>query len=286
MSDELNCRSLLGVMEGRLLPKYRGRYQAHPVGYWQDEFSRAAEFGLDCIEFILDFSDAELNPLLRTDGSEELLALIEKSGVKVRTVCADYFMEVPLHHADESIAGQSQVVLGRLLKHGKKLGLSDIVIPCVDQSSMSERATMDRFVARLSPMLCEAEYAGINLSLETDLAPQPFAELLARFDSRRVTVNYDTGNSAALGFDPAEELACYGERISDIHIKDRQRGGGSVMLGSGDAQFERFFEALRPLDYVGPFIMQAYRDDEGLTVFRQQLDWVRPHLAHWLGRNN
>jgi len=286
MSDESIYRNPLGVMEGRLLPKYRGRYQAHPMGYWQDEFSRAAELGLDCIEFILDFNDAERNPLLQIGGAEEILALSEKTGVKVRTVCADYFMEAPLHHADEAVVTQSQAVLRRLLEHGKKLGLSDIVIPCVDQSSMGERAAMDRFVALLTPLLEEAEGAGINLSLETDLAPQPFAELLARFDSLRVTVNYDTGNSAALGFDPAEELACYGERISDIHIKDRQRGGGSVMLGSGDTQFERFFEALRPLNFTGSFIMQAYRDDEGLAVFRQQLDWVRPHLAHWLGGNN
>ncbi|MEL0046761.1 MAG: sugar phosphate isomerase/epimerase, partial [Deltaproteobacteria bacterium] len=53
----------LGVMQGRLLPKYQGRYQAHPIGYWQDEFPLAAEVGLDCIEFILDYSQAEENPL-------------------------------------------------------------------------------------------------------------------------------------------------------------------------------------------------------------------------------
>jgi sugar phosphate isomerase/epimerase len=265
----------IGVMQGRLLPKYQGRYQAHPVGYWQDEFSKAAELGLDCIEFILDFNDAEDNPLLRPDGPDEILAVSGKSGVKVYTVCADYFMEAPLHHSDEAIAAHSQGVLRRLLAHGKKLGLTDIVIPCVDQSSMRDAAAQDRFVARLQPLVEQADEAGINLSLETDLAPQPFAELLARFDSPRVTVNYDTGNSAALGFDPTEELACYGGRISDIHIKDRVLGGGSVVLGSGNTQFERFFDALSPFDYRGPFIMQAYRDDEGVAVFRQQLEWVR-----------
>ncbi len=113
----------------------------------------------------------------------------------------------------------------------------------MDQSSLGDTAAQDRLVGRLLPLVAEAEWAGINLSLEADLAAQPFAELLARFDSRRVTVNYDIGNSAALGFDPAEELACYGERISDIHIKDRVLGGGSVPLGAGHTQFERFFKA-------------------------------------------
>jgi L-ribulose-5-phosphate 3-epimerase len=267
----------LGVMEGRLLPKYRGRYQAHPVAYWQDEFPKAAELGLNCIEFILDYDDAEANPLLRPDGPAEILTLAERTGVKVYTVCADYFMEAPLHLEDDSAATHSQDVLRRLLRQGRKLGLTDIVIPCVDQSSMRDTSARDRFVLRIQAVLEDAEQAGINLSLETDLAPQPFADLLSRFDSRRVTVNYDIGNSAALGFDPAEELSCYGERISDIHIKDRLLGGGSVLLGTGDAQFERFFAALGALKYKGPFIMQAYRDDEGVQVFRQQLDWVRRH---------
>ena len=47
------AENYFGVMQGRLLPKYKGRYQAHPVNYWQDEFRIANEIGLDCIEFIL-----------------------------------------------------------------------------------------------------------------------------------------------------------------------------------------------------------------------------------------
>lgn len=269
-------------MQGRLLPKYHGRYQAHPVGYWREEFLQAATLGLDCIEFILDFDDAEANPLLRLDGPDEILRIAAETGVNVRTVCADLFMEMPLHHLDAEFVSHGQAVLRRLLHNGTKLGLTDIVIPCVDKSTMRDQAARDRFVHGLEPLIEKAEEAGINLSLETDLAPQPFAELLERFGSRRVTVNYDTGNSAALGFDPAEELACYGERISDTHIKDRVLGGGSVLLGKGDVQFERFFKALRPLHYKGPFILQAYRDDEGLAVFRQQLNWVLPQLSPWL----
>lgn len=273
--------NLIGIMQGRLLPKYQGRYQAHPVGYWQEEFAKTAEMGLDCIEFILDFNDAERNPLLRGDGPDEILLLSEKTGVKVSTVCADYLMEAPLHHSDEHIAAQSQRVLQRLLSNGKKLGLTDIVIPCVDQSRLIDNAAIERFIARLRPLIEATGMAGINFSLETDLAPQPFAELLERFNSPRVTVNYDTGNSAALGYDPVEELACYGTKITDIHIKDRNLGGGSVRLGTGNAQFGRFFEALRPLNYPGPFIMQAYRDDEGLAIFKQQLAWVREQLAEY-----
>jgi L-ribulose-5-phosphate 3-epimerase len=268
----------LGVMQGRLLPKYQDRYQAHPVGYWQDEFELASQFELDCIEFILDFNDADQNPLLTDHGIDEILSVSTTTGVGVSSVCADYFMEAPLHHTNEDIARQSQEVLLCLLAFGQKLKLSDIVIPCVDQSSLAGDAAKERLVKRLMPIVEKAEKVSINLSLETDLPPQPFAELLTRFDSERVTVNYDTGNSASLGFDPLEELACYGSRISDIHIKDRIRDGGSVILDTGDTQFERFFDALGPFQFSGPFILQAFRDDEGVDIFDRQLKWLRSHF--------
>ena len=36
-----------------------------------------------------------------------------------------------------------------------------------------------------------------------------------------IKVNYDSGNSASLGYSVTEEFAAYGNRIGSIHIKDR-----------------------------------------------------------------
>ena len=52
------------------------------------------------------------------------------------------------------------------------------------------------------------------------------------------------------------------------------------MLGSGDADFESFFKKLKEINYEGPFIMQAYRDDEGVKIFKQQLNWVTPYIKN------
>jgi L-ribulose-5-phosphate 3-epimerase UlaE len=272
-------RNSIGVMQGRLLPKYQGRYQAHPVGYWQKEFEIAQHTGLDCIEFILDFNDAKDNPVLSKDGIEEIKAMIGKTGVKVQTICADYFMEAPLHSEEQLVADQSQRIMIKLLNSAVELGVTDIVIPCVDQSSLNGQHMADLFVERLTPIVKIAEELGVNLSLETDLAPQPFAELLERFKSDRVTVNYDIGNSAALGYNPVQELNAYGAMITDIHIKDRVLGGGPVILGEGAADFGALFKKLKELNYQGPFIMQAYRDEEGVNIFKKQLDWITPYLS-------
>lgn len=271
----------IGVMQGRLLPKYKGRYQAHPIRYWQDEFALAKDFGLNLIEFILDYNDLNKNPLMSKAGRDEIKQLVIQTGVAVKTICADYLMEAPLHSPDTSVVSASLEILKQLTKFSSEMGVTDIVIPCVDQSSLADQQALNRFVTGMRSLIPLAERLSVNLSLETDLSPVAFAELLEQLDSPRITVNYDIGNSAALGYDVTEELSIYGNRISDIHIKDRVTNGGSVLLGTGNADFEAFFKALAKTSFTGPFIMQAYRDDKGLDVFRTQLEWIKPKLDTW-----
>jgi L-ribulose-5-phosphate 3-epimerase UlaE len=263
----------IGLMQGRLLPKYKTRYQAHPIGYWQGEFSIAKKLGFSCIEFIYDYNDHEQNPLYSAEGITAIQKVVKDTGVGVRSVCADYFMEAPLHHIDSEIANASTVILEQLIHNCSKIGINDIVLPCVDQSALKNSDDKKRFVDQLLPLQEILEQSSINISLETDLSPEEFAELLYCFSSPRVTVNYDTGNSASLGYNLKDEFACYGNRISDIHIKDRILGGGSVLLGTGNTNFDTFFEAFASMNYHGPIIMQAYRDDEGVSITKQQLDW-------------
>jgi L-ribulose-5-phosphate 3-epimerase len=265
--------SKLGVMQGRLLPKYNGLYQAHPKGYWQKEFFIAKDFSLDCIEFILDFKDFAENPLMHNDGLKEISSISNKTGIEVHSICADYFMEEPLHGSIEKNVEKSISVLTNLISNASLLGIKDIVIPCVDHSTLQVKGGKERFIDVISQVTNFVEKKKINLSLETDLPPDEFTKLLEKINSNFVTVNYDIGNSASLGYNPLEELDAYGEKISDIHIKDRLLGSKSVFLGNGDANFAAFFSALEKLNYQGIFIMQAYRDNEGLKVFKNQLDW-------------
>ena len=269
----------IGVMQGRLLPKYQGRYQAHPIGYWEDEFEIAASLGIDLIEFILDYNDYEENPLMSASGCKKIKDIVNQSGVKVKTVCADYFMDAPLHSTDLNVATLSAAVLRGLIANSQTIGVTDIVLPLVDQSSVEDLESQHRFVNAIEPFLSSLELYDINLNLETDLDPTAFKNLLGQINSDRVTVNYDTGNSAGLGYDPEQEFAAYGDRITDIHIKDRVKDGFSVCLGEGAADFTKIFKCVQNYGYSGPFILQAFRDDEGLQIFKTQLTWLRSLIA-------
>lgn len=272
----------LGIMQGRLLPKFSGRYQAHPLGYWEDEFSIASDLGLKCIEFIFDFNDYQQNPLFSNEGIREIEKISSKTGVVVHSVCADFFMECPLHSTTAENRIFAKNTLLELLSYCNNLNITDIVIPCVDHSSLVSTENFDIFKTQMMDLIPVAENFDINLSLETDLPPSSFANLLEDLDSKNVTVNYDIGNSASLGYDFKVELESYGKRISDLHVKDRKYGSSSVYLGQGDAQIPEFFKEFQKYDFKGPIIMQLLRDEEGVTVFKQQfekfLKLVKPYL--------
>ena len=146
------------------------------------------------------------NPLMSENGIKEILKTIEQSGVKVNSICADFFMEAPLHSNDDNVRSKSIEVLNKLIKCASIIGASDIVIPCVDQSSLKTDRDKKRFELSLSKLLKEANKHKINLALETDLGPEEFKVLIERFDNNYITVNYDTGNSASLGYDIDEEI--------------------------------------------------------------------------------
>lgn len=274
-----------GIMQGRLLPKYKNRYQAHPLGYWDKEFDIAKQVGLSYIEFILDFEDYKLNPLFTNPGIVEVERVIQKTGIGVKSICADIFMDAPLHSENNIIAFRSVEILLTLITNASKLGVTDIVIPCVDHSSLKDLNDQSRLIANLLKPIELASKLNINLALETDLPPLPFLNLLDKFDSDIIKVNYDVGNSASLGFDIVEEFKLYGNRISDIHIKDRELNGGSVELGTGNGDFNLFLKLFEKLNFKGPIIMQVYRDDEGIEIFNKQFAWLKKQIENEYNSN-
>src|ERR1035437_473334 len=272
----------IAIMQGRLLPPTDGRFQCFPREGWPDEFALAAAAGLDAIEWIYDLHGADVNPIAADDGVTSMKALSTQSGVLVRSLCADYFMDLPLLRAEPHEIERRTETLGWLLRRCAILGVGRVVVPFVDASRIDSDAELDHVVGVLERLLPAAEETGVELHLETSLSPSRFAQLLARLPHPMLKVNYDSGNSASLGYDPTDEFAAYGGRVGSVHIKDRVRGGGTVPLGSGDTNFEGFFAGIVACGYSGPWILQAARGSNG-----EEVKWARQNrafLQHWLDR--
>ena len=254
----------IGIMQGRLVPPRAGRFQCFPRDEWQREFPLASRAGLSCLEWIWDLD--ETNPLSDDGGMFRVAALAAGHDVAVLSVCADYFMERPLVKGSPAERHGRRDQLAWLIRRCQRWRMERIVLPFVDASRLDSEEDLQRLSEILGSLLPLCDESGVEIHLETDLAPDPFAALLDQLPGPLIKVNYDSGNSASLGYRPREEFAAYGARVGSVHIKDRRLGGGTVPLGKGDADFPELFDCLQKVHYRGDFILQAARGEPGDEV--------------------
>jgi len=199
-----------------------------------------------------------INPIETESGISEIEALAKHHRVAVRSVCADYFMEMSLFRGRAGEQRQKQQELDWLLRRCQILGVQRVVLPFVDESRIETQADAENVTACLR--VAASVSPGVEIHLETSLPPDDFARLLARLPQDQIRVTYDSGNSASLGYSVADEFRAYGPRIGSVHIKDRVLGGGTVPLGTGHVDFDALFSCLEHIGYAGDFVLQAARD--------------------------
>jgi hexulose-6-phosphate isomerase len=149
-------------------------------------------------------------------------------------------------------------------------------VPLVDNGGLENELQEDALVAFMLAQADLSRELGLRIIFESDFAPAELARFIGRLPADVFGVNYDIGNSAALGYKPEEEFAAYGHRILNVHVKDRVFGGTTVPLGTGNADFPTVFRLIREADYSGYLIMQTARakDDDHAGALRQYIGQI------------
>jgi L-ribulose-5-phosphate 3-epimerase len=268
-------------MQGRLCPPEDGRFQSFPKQGWRQEFARARQAGFSYIEWIHDAYGATENPIFSEAGLAEFDALKDEFGIETPALCGDWFMDFPLVRCSDTEREERTRHLHDLIPIASRIGAKKIVLPFVDNSRLTNDAEKAVVLEILRGALNVAEAQGVELHLEADFGPAEFAEFLAKIEHPMLKVNWDSGNSSGLGFVASEEFAAYGERIGSIHIKDRFRkpeGGVETRpLGTGSADFEDVFHAIRSIGYSGGLTLQVARGTDGdeVSFLRDQLEFLK-----------
>jgi hexulose-6-phosphate isomerase len=276
----MNAISKIGFMQGRLSPLVGGRIQAFPWGAWTDEFPQAAACGIGLMEWTLDQEDLYENPLLTSNGQAQIRDLCARHAVGIPSLTGDCFMQAPFWKADASTAAELQKDFIAIVDACSQVGIEMVVVPLVDNGRLDTRAQEDTLVDFLLSRVEYFQARGVRIIFECDFAPTELARFISRLPKETFGVNYDIGNSAALGFNPKDEFEAYGHRIVNVHVKDRVLGGTTVPLGTGNAQFEVVFAELARVGYAGKFILQTARatdDSHAQTLCRYRdmtLDWI------------
>jgi L-ribulose-5-phosphate 3-epimerase len=281
----MNNTPQIGFMQGRLSPLINGRIQAFPWEFWKNEFPFAQQINIKLMEWTLDQERLFENPLLTEVGQAEIRFLSQQHGIGIPSLTGDCFMQSPLW----KVQGSERIGLERdfveIAKGCAAVGITMMVLPLVDNGRLENMAQEDDLVAFLESQSGFLVAHGLKVLFESDYAPQELARFIARLDSSLFGINYDIGNSAALGFNPQEEFANYGARILNVHIKDRVLGGTTVPLGKGSANFDTVFASLAKVNYQGNFILQTARAFDGnhssiLSNYRDMtVNWLKHYAA-------
>lgn len=249
----------IGFMQGRLCNQIDGKIQAFPWHDWELEFSVAESINLNIMEWTLDQDRLYQNPLMNADGQKKIRLLSHKHGISIPSLTGDCFMQAPFWKSQ----GHEQAILKEEFKAiciaCAEVGIKMVVIPLVDNGRLENTNQENILIEFLIEIYSLLSRNNIHIIFESDSSPVDLARMISKLPSDRFGINYDMGNSAALGFDPTEEFDAYGLRVMNIHVKDRLLGGTTVPLTKGNTDFEKVFTNLAKYHYKGNYILQTAR---------------------------
>ncbi len=256
--------SKLGFMQGRLSEIVDGKIQSFPWLEWEDEFKKAREISLNLMEWTLDHERLSENPLMTKPGRERITQLSHKNNIRIESITGDCFMQEPFwRKKDLEIQNILKKSFIEVCNSSSSLGIKYIVVPIVDNGKIENEVEEKRLINFLLEHELFLKKKRLCILFESDKPPKDLARLINKLPRNLFGINYDIGNSASLGFNPEEEISTYGDRIYNVHIKDRLKAGVTVPLGSGNADFQKVFQCLEKQKYKGNFILQTARAKDG-----------------------
>jgi L-ribulose-5-phosphate 3-epimerase len=268
-------------MQGRLCDQVNGKVQAFPWLYWEDEFQKAAKLGFGAMEWTIDQERLDENPLMSKAGRKRIKELCDKNNISIPSLTGDCFMQSPFWKARGENKENLKNDFLAICQACSTLSIKMVVVPLVDNGGLENSVQEDELVQYLTSRQPFFEEIGVRIVFESDYRPEEVARFIGRLPAETFGINYDIGNSAALGLEPNVEFAAYGSRVFNVHIKDRALGGTTVPLKTGVAKFEAVFAELAKVNYRGNFILQTARaennDHSGvLSEYRDMtLTWIK-----------
>lgn len=237
-------------------------------GPWtlEEKFALAAKNGFTAIEpdltedgpIGLETSDAELG---------KVKALADKHGLVLSGLATGLYWGTNGASADAATRAKAATLLDRQIHCAKVLGIEAIlVVPGTvgadfipDCEVVPYADAWDRATDLIRKALSAAEKAGVTICVENVwnkflLSPLEMKRFVEQFNSPRVGVYFDVGNTLATGY-PEHWIPVLGNHIQRIHFKDYRRAVGSVDgfcdLLSGDVNWPAVVAALKSVGYDG-----------------------------------
>ena len=268
---------MIGIMQGRLSKPRSHLIQEFPWETWREEFFLAHKIGISIIEWTVDYARIFENPLFLDSMTYEIKNLMDLNQIKVYSATLDNFVTAPLHKINPITKKSSKIeILLWVIDEAIKKNIKLLILPIVAENGGENTTSLIELKKQICLVQNYLTNKELQIALECELSLEKIDYLCNSFTNfDNIGFNFDTGNSAALGNDTVEEIQLYGNKLFNVHIKDRILGGSTVPLGEGNVNFKKVFNELYLIGYEGNYILQAARipqQNEVVTV-KKYLDY-------------
>ena len=254
------------LVQGRALPQSDESLQSFPFN-WSDEFPLIQQLGFDGIEWIYDKKSEFTNPILDSEESQKIKSISKKFNISLENIVFDWFITHSLFRKDEISLKNKIKKLVDLIEKSQNIGFKQIIFPLLEENAINNSNDMDIFLKIFSDdILSVLNLNKIEIHFETSLPPISELEFISKLDHNQTKICFDMGNSASMGYDPADVLNSIAPYLGTVHIKDRLLDGDSVPLGEGAVDFSKVFSILNEINFSGYFSFQAYRDKNSNNI--------------------
>jgi len=140
-----------------------------------------------------------------------------------------------------------------------------------DGEILKDKKGRQRVADKMKRLAPAAEEAGVVFGVESTLNADQHMRLLDEINSPAVKVYYDVGNMTHRGYDVPAEIRQLGDRICEVHIKDRKD-----LYGRGEVDFPAVKKALDDIGYRDWLVMEGTKTPMGLVdSFRYDAKYLR-----------
>ena len=123
------------------------------------------------------------------------------------------------------------------------IDVNKIVVPLVDNGRIVDDSEEARLLTQMKNLSKYLRKKNVQIIFETDFSPAKNKKFISKLPLDTFGINYDSGNSAALGYSVRKEFELLSTHIKNIHIKDRELNGGTVPLVKVTLISQNFFVA-------------------------------------------
>lgn len=256
----VNSKYRFGISQGRLTSSTE--LQRFPKEAWQLEFKNAPSLGISFIELLTERNYNKENPVWSAEGRKEIIDLCSATGCSIYSLCMDYIIDHSLLNDPD---GSTKNHVKDVFYAAEAVGCKAVIFPLLEKSHI-DKSNILRYVDLFKNLSKLAQHHGLEIYIESLLDAHTLKNFFILLDAKNIGAVFDTGNRVLASDNLYDEIMVLDNFISHVHIKDKDRKGNNVILGTGLVNFKRVFDALQEIDYKGELNFETTRGVDPLNT--------------------